>query len=140
VDIYGLGGVLSAALTGRPGHSDTVASLTEECPDELHRICERCLAYRPVDRYQSADELAEELDKYLKGISLPPTPTKNEEKSLTIKVPEFSIRISPRSLLKFVGFALAVLVCSFLIAAWWTGWFKDPRPATGSHANPDSQR
>ena len=138
VDIYGLGGVLSAALTGRPGHSDTVASLTRECPDELHRICERCLAYRPVDRYQSAEELAEDLDKYLNGSSLSPAASESEEKSLTIKVPEFSIRISPRSLLKFGGFAFAVLLCSFLIAGWWTGWLKDSGPPPATAINPDT--
>lgn len=123
VDIYGLGGVLSAALTGRPGQTDTVATLTKECPDELHRICQRCLAYRPADRYQSADELADELKRFLDGSITSPDKAVADSQGLTITVPEFSIRLSRSTLLKILGFIISVLVCSFLLASWWAGWW-----------------
>jgi hypothetical protein len=36
-------------------------SLHPEIPEDLERICLRCLAKRPEDRYQRADEVARDL-------------------------------------------------------------------------------
>jgi len=81
-DIFALGVVLHELLYGeRPfdGRSpmkvmdqlrkaDTIViPKREDLPGELRTICGRCLQHDPVDRYPSADALAEDLDRYLRG-------------------------------------------------------------------------
>lgn len=82
-DIYSLGVVFYELLVGeKPFVGDTVPDLlrrihtgvyTEprrvrsEIPRDLEAICLRCLAYRPSSRYGSAAELADDLDRFLRG-------------------------------------------------------------------------
>lgn len=82
-DVYGLGAILYTCLAGRPpfrGQS-TMATLNlvlyaqptplrqlqQAVPRDLEIICEKCLAKRPQDRYRSALELSEELQRFLSG-------------------------------------------------------------------------
>jgi PAS domain S-box-containing protein len=76
-DIYGLGAILYEILTGQPpfADSDTQALLQKvregqpapprqlwnEVPAALEAICLRAIAKRPADRYNSASELAREV-------------------------------------------------------------------------------
>ncbi len=82
-DIYGLGTILYELLTGRPPFDGENAfsvmrqvdreppppprSINPHVPLPLERVCLRCLAKRPDDRYQTAGELAEDLRRFLAG-------------------------------------------------------------------------
>jgi hypothetical protein len=81
-----LGAILYEILTGRaPFRSDsflkTLARVLEdepesprrlrpEIPVELEAICLKCLAKSPADRYDSARDLADELDRFRHGLPL----------------------------------------------------------------------
>ncbi|MFO0939211.1 MAG: serine/threonine-protein kinase [Pirellulales bacterium] len=82
-DVYGLGAILYAALTGNaPFKSDsdllTLRKVIEESPvspralrpeldRNLENICLKCLEKSPSARYSSARQLAEDLTRYLHG-------------------------------------------------------------------------
>ncbi len=93
-DVYGMGSILYELLAGRPpfvgdlmevlhkvvtsvpekpsatvnvpASADSAARMVR-VPPELEEICMRCLAKRPQERYQTAKELADALDRVLKG-------------------------------------------------------------------------
>jgi serine/threonine-protein kinase len=79
VDIHALGAILFELLVGRPpfGNESVEAVLRRleheppppmpGVPEELEAICRRCLEKLPEDRYQAAQEVADDLSRFLAG-------------------------------------------------------------------------
>jgi eukaryotic-like serine/threonine-protein kinase len=83
-DIYGLGGLLYFCLTGQAPfvaenvldalvqvlESDPIPprTLNTKIPRSLELICMRCLEKNPEDRYATATEVSEDLERFLNGL------------------------------------------------------------------------
>jgi len=96
-DVYGLGAILYHLLTARPPfHAESFESLINQVlntepvsprllnssvPPDLETICIKCLQKEPSRRYQSAQELADELDRFLRDKPIHARPITRAERA-----------------------------------------------------------
>jgi serine/threonine-protein kinase len=129
-DVYALGAILYEALTGHaPFHGESRSQTLEQVRDrepeppsrrrpglarDLEAICLKCLEKEPGRRYPSAAELAEDVDRWLRG-----EPT-------LVRPPGWLIRLR-RHLRRRPGWTFAAALLLFVAIALPAGlWYRDP--------------
>ncbi len=96
-DIYALGTILYQLLTGKPALygetvSETLTKIRDQMPEpprlhnpriprDLETICLKCLQKAPEKRYLTAQDLADDLDRYLQGKPIKARPVSASERA-----------------------------------------------------------
>jgi hypothetical protein len=133
-DVYSLGAVLYELLSGRPPFRaetplDTLQQVAEKTPEhprtfnpnadrDLSAIALKCLQKKPAERYESADALAQELERWLRG-----EPTKARPPSLAGQAFRWfrrnaSTAVGIIALGTFLGCLVPVIPISVGVSSW----------------------
>ncbi len=132
VDVHGLGAVLYQILTGQPPFQgktaletirqvlDTVPrsprELNQHVDVDLATSCLKCLEKRPGDRYDSAEALAKDLDRWLQGhpIQARPVGVIGSLRRWSKRHPAVAV-LSGALIISLIGFAVAASVAAIRI-------------------------
>jgi WD40 repeat protein len=144
-DVYGLGAVLYALLTGRPPFQadtvlDTLLLARERAPvlpralnprvdHDLETICLKCLEKDPPRRYGSALEIAEDLERWRDGTPIQARPVTRREQAWRW------CRRNPA----LAGFGLAATVLLVLVALVSSAGYASTAMALGREAEARKQ-
>ena len=127
-DVYSLGAILYEMLTGRPPFRAETAAETERqvvaeepatpsrlnarVPHDLETICLKCLQKDPRRRYSSAQQLGEDVGRYLRGEPIQARPVSVVERGR-----KWVKRHPARAVMLFGGMAIAVALG---VGGWWS--------------------
>jgi tRNA A-37 threonylcarbamoyl transferase component Bud32 len=135
-DVYSLGAVLYAALTGQPpfraetiyatlsqvAEAEPVAPrrLRPDIPRDLETICLKCLRKEPGQRYATAQEVADDLRRWLSG-----EPPRARRAGVVERVARRARR-HPLVALLLVLWLVTLIALLLALALLWSGYGRSP--------------
>jgi WD40 repeat protein/tRNA A-37 threonylcarbamoyl transferase component Bud32 len=148
-DVYSLGAILYEMLTGRPPFRaetplDTLLQVLEQEPArprslnpqvdlDLETVCLKCLQKEPAKRYASAEALAEDLERRLRGEPILARPVGGVERLWRWCRRNRGIAASLTGL--FVTLLVGIIAASLLAAAAWRNAERADREAALARDN-----